>query len=543
MTSSSIYFSAVDETRVRAVSNDRGALMELSEHFTFYAEGYKYMQAFRNKMWDGKIRLVDNRNGTFPYGLLAEAVKFLNSREYGCTFDKSLTSREVPSKQEIEEFIDSLPLHAHGENIDFHPYQREGILHACREGRSLILSPTGSGKSLIMYAISRWFLDAYDSRKILVIVPTTSLVEQLIGDYADYSSTDPSFNTQEMCHAIYSGKEKDSPAAQIYVSTWQSAIKMPKEWFTKFGMVIGDEAHTFKAKSLNDIMNRCTAAAYRIGTSGTLDGSLCNEFVLVGNFGPIYKTIRTRDLIDSRTLADLTIKCSVIKHSDEDRKIVSRVDYPTEISALVENPARNRYLTNLAVNQSGNTLVLFNLVKKHGKPLFANITAAAEEGRAVYYVSGEVGAKEREEIRALTEKQGAYTTLTFADNGDSIRDFTSAIGSVQVGQMWNERKVSDVRHERGAIIVASSQTFATGINIRNLHNIIFAAPTKSQIRVLQSIGRGLRTADDGVGTTIYDISDDYSWKKKKNYTLLHAISRIDIYKREGFNFSVEEISV
>jgi superfamily II DNA or RNA helicase len=95
--------------------------------------------------------------------------------------------------------------------------------------------------------------------------------------------------------------------------------------------------------------------------------------------------------------------------------------------------------------------------------------------------------------------------------------------------------------QNNAIIVASLGTFSTGINIRNLHNIIFASPSKSQIRVLQSIGRGLRKSTRN--TKVYDIADDLHWKTNKNYTLNHAAERIKIYSKEKFDYELFEINI
>jgi len=488
----------VDETKVYLKSDDHGALMELSEHFTFYADGYKYMPAYRNKFWDGKVRMFCSKTHTLPYGLLLEAAKFLKSRKYNVEFDDSICSHPVLNKEDLIKTAMERDIRFRGNRISPYDYQLSAHAHGLSEGRSLVISPTGSGKSLIIYLMMRWYLENHDDR-ILIIVPTTSLVEQMYKDFGEYSSHDASFAVEDEVHRIYSGKEKIGMSQRIIVTTWQSAITLPKDWFHMYGMVIGDEAHLFKAKSLNTIMGNLINAAYRIGTTGTLDGSLCNERVLIGNFGPVHKVITTKELIENDTLAKLNIRCLVLNHNDELKKLVSKLDYQQEIDAIVSHDGRNTFITNLAVAQKGNTLVLFNLVNKHGKPLYQKIKAAVAEGRHVFYVSGEIAATDREMIRELTEKQ------------------------------------SD------AIIVASSATFSTGINIKNLHSIIFAAPTKSEIRVLQSIGRGLRKSDDGRATTVYDISDNFSWKKKKNYTMTHAIDRIKIYTREGFDFKIIEI--
>ena len=496
---STLNIHKIDETAIRVSSSDSGAIMELSEHFTFFAEGYKFMPLYRNKMWDGKVRLYDTRTGRLPYGLLFEVLKFAKDRNYAAQCHSDITAVSLPSKGECLDYAQTLTLTSAGKEISPRDYQLDAYAHACSEGRSLVISPTGSGKSLIIYMCIRWYLQHHDD-KVLIIVPTTSLVEQMTKDFADYSTHDDGFDADSEVHKIYSGMEKHDISARVIVSTWQSAITLQKGWFRQFGMVLGDEAHLFKAKSLNTIMNACVNAHVRIGTTGTLDGSLCNERVLVGAFGPTHRVITTKELMDNDTLASCKIRCLVCKHSDELRKIVSKMDYQSEIDAIVTHSGRNSFICKLALDQKGNTLILFNLVEKHGKPLFDMLqTMTGDSARKIFYVSGEVDAEAREEIRSLVETQ----------------------------------------HD--AIIVASMGTFSTGINIKNLHQIVFAAPTKSQIRVLQSIGRGLRKSDDGRPTTIYDISDDFSWKKKKNYTLQHAVERTRIYAREGFDYKLYEV--
>jgi superfamily II DNA or RNA helicase len=340
---------------------------------------------------------------------------------------------------------------------------------------------------------------AQKHKRALIIVPTTSLVEQLSSDFMNYGQNDGAFS-DKWIHKIYSGKEKD-PISPIVVTTWQSIYKMPKQWFDQFGMVIGDEAHTFQAKSLTSIMEKLTDCPYRIGTTGTLDGTLTHRLVLEGLFGPVYQVTTTKALMDDDKLAQLNIQALVLKYSDEECKSVKDKVYSEEIDFIVSHAKRNNFIKNLALDQTGNTLVLFNLVEKHGKPLFKLIREAADENRKIFYVSGETDVSDREAIRGITEK------------------------------------------EKNAIIVASLGTFSTGINIKNLHNIIFASPSKSQIKVLQSIGRGLRKADDGRDCTLYDLCDDLHWKTKKNYTLVHAGIRIQLYTKEKFNYKIHEVQL
>jgi superfamily II DNA or RNA helicase len=490
-----IYLSKKSESLLNVTSEDSGVLRELSEYFTFYADGYKFMPAYRNKLWDGKIRLYNLMNKTIPYGLKDEILRFGQDRGYNVSLGSDIDNRYAYD----EEFFDSLSLCSGGKPIKARDYQNKAVEFATDNGRSILVSPTGSGKSLIIYMLMRYYLSEEMDKKVIIIVPTTSLVEQMYKDFADYSSDDPEFDVEEDVHRIYSGKEKEFEQS-VVITTWQSAIKLNQIWFQQFGCVVGDEAHTFKAKSLTTIMSRLSLADMRVGTTGTLDGGQVNELTLMGNFGPVYKVTSTQTLIDSNTLADLKIEALVLKYSDETRKAFGKKKYAEEIDFLVSHEKRNRFIANLALDQKGNSLVLYNLVKKHGEPLFKQIRDRAKD-RKVFFVSGSVNAEEREKIREITEQ------------------------------------------EKNAIIVASVGTFSTGINIKSLNNIIFASPTKSQIRVLQSIGRGLRKSNNGQGTVVYDIADDLSWKSRKNYTLNHAISRVKIYDKESFKYKIHSINI
>jgi superfamily II DNA or RNA helicase len=488
------------------VDCDAGIAQELSEYFSFFVPGYKYMKLYKRRIWDGKIRLFNAVNRELPAGLYPFVDEFCKrnsytllteSSDYGSPLDKNEQDPEV-----IYKYIKDLNLQSRGNSIDIRDYQFDAVMKALNLNRCVLLSPTGSGKSLIIYCLSQIWLkyitDGFrypKAGRVLVVVPTTSLVEQMEKDFIDYG-----YSPQGI-HKIYSGKDKDNINSSIVISTWQSIYKLPKDWFDQFGMVIGDECHGFKSKSLTDIMNKCTEAKYRIGTTGTLDNAQVHHLVLQGLFGKIHRVTTTKELQDNNTLAKLDINIIILKYDEKARKDFGKKTYHEEIDFIVGHEARNRFVRNLALSSSGNTLVLFQRVDAHGKPLFDLINEKAEEGRKVFYVSGEVETNDREAIRQITEKQ------------------------------------------KDAIIVASLGTFSTGINIRNLHNIIFASPSKSQIKVLQSIGRGLRQSDDGRSTTLYDITDDIHYKGRKNYALLHGEERVKIYNKEKFNFKIIEVPI
>jgi len=499
--SDTIRLRKVDHAYLQVDCDDRSTLAELSEFFEFYVPGYQHMPAYKNRVWDGKIRLLDARTNKIYAGLYDYIRAFAEAegREYTIEDVDNPIYGPPRSNQQINlSFVKDIPLSSKGNPIRPRDYQEEAIDHALSNKQSLLVSPTASGKSLIIYLICRWYLENYDN-KILIVVPTTSLVEQMASDFADYSETDDSFDSESVVHRIYGGKEKILSDQRIIISTWQSIYKLQKDWFSSFGCVIGDEAHNFKAKSLTSVLTKCSEAEYRFGTTGTLDGTQTHKLVLEGLFGPVRYVTTTRDLMDSGSLASLNINVLLLKYPESVRKEIKGSKYHEEIDYIVTNEKRNKFIRNLALDQEGNTLVLFQYVDKHGKPLHDLIRTKAADNRHVFYVSGETDVEGREQVRQITEK------------------------------------------EKDAIIVASQGVFSTGVNIRNIHNIIFASPSKSQIRVLQSIGRGLRKADDGRDTTLYDLADDLHWGKSKNYTLNHSGERIRIYSKEKFNFQIYEI--
>jgi len=466
---------------------DRGIAQELSDYFTFYVPGHQFTPAFKSRVWDGKIRLADLRNFTIYHGLVPYIEIFCKERDYTLEIDSDVSVTQNFSLVEAKEFVDTLKT-----PHEIRDYQLKSFVQAIRNKRMLLLSPTASGKSFILYCIIR-YLQIENSRGLL-IVPTTSLVEQMYKDFEDYG-----YDSEQYCHRQYSGKEKHTNKF-LTITTWQSIYKNPGEYFEQFDFVLGDEAHQFKAKSLTTILSGCVNAKYRIGTTGTLDGTQTHKLVLEGLFGPVYKATSTADLIDKGQLASFKIKCLILKHPESVCKTARSWDYNQELEYIVMNKARNDFIRNLALSLNGNTLILFQFVEKHGKGLYANIKEHAKN-RHVFFVFGGTDVEIRESVRAITEK------------------------------------------ERDAIIVASYGTFSTGVNIRNLHNIIFASPSKSRIRNLQSIGRGLRIGDNKDEAVLFDISDDFRIGKYTNYTLKHFVDRVKIYDDEKFNYKFYNIEL
>ena len=460
---------------------------ELSEYFTFEVPGAKFMPQYRSKYWDGKIRLYSTHTGEIYVGLLDKIVSWAKRYEYSVEFKDNkfygtpLEENEMISYEGVTEYMTRISSHKPRD------YQVNAVYDALRYNRKLLISPTASGKSLMIYSVVRYFCDK--NHKILLVVPTTSLVEQMYKDFLDYG-----WDSESHCHKIYSGKEKHTNKSVI-ITTWQSIYNLPRSFFDSFDVVIGDEAHLFKSKSLVSIMTKLDNAKYRFGFTGTLDGSQTHKWVLEGLFGPSYKVTQTKELIEKGHLSKLQIKILLLKHNPHKFN-----DFEEEIQYLIGHEKRNNFIKNLVLDLKGNSLVLFNRVETHGLPLYELINNSASKERKIFFVHGGVDTEERELVREITERE---------DN---------------------------------AIIVASYGTFSTGINIRNLHNVIFASPSKSRVRNLQSIGRVLRKGNNKTQAILYDIADDITYNSKKNYTLNHLIERIKIYNEEDFNYEIIKIN-
>lgn len=486
-----------DEVFAR-IDCERHIARELSEYFTFFVPGHQFVPAFRNKIWDGKIRLYNLTTSQLYLGLMDYVKIFAEERGYTVDWN-GVGQEDEYSLYHAKKFAEQLNLHSQGKPINVREHQFKAFVTAMQKRRGLLLSPTASGKSLIIYLIFRQLLD-YQDLKGLIIVPTTSLVEQLYSDFADYSS-DNGFDVDGHVHRIYQGKDKNTDK-KLTVSTWQSLYQMPSEYFEQFDYVIGDEAHLFKAQSLTTIMTAACNTKYRIGLTGTLDGTKTHQLVLEGLFGPVTKVITTKELMDKGQLSDFQIKCLVLKHSEAKCEEATKWTYQEEIEYLISNEQRNKFIKNLAVSLGTNTLVLYQMVEKHGKILYNAIKNTENIGtRQVFFVHGGTDTEDREDIRKIMET------------------------------------------EKDAIVVASFGTFSTGINIRNLHNIIFASPSKSRVRSLQSIGRGLRQAEGKQMATLFDIADDLRHKKHMNFTLKHFVERVKIYTEEKFSYKMYNIGL
>jgi len=476
---------------------DSGIAREIWEEFAFFVPGYKYMPAFK-KGWDGKARLFDMRSRTMYRGLVHKVVAWLKDNNYSV----ELVNKEdfKPKLKYDRQWLNNSRVYF---KFDLFEHQKIGINEALSLNQALILSPTGSGKSGMIYMICRWLLENTEG-KILITVPSTSLVEQLYSDFTDYVAGN--WDVEENVHKIYSGKEKITNK-RIVISTWQSARMMPSDWFQQFDAYICDEAHQADSKCLTAIIDNISHSPVRIGLTGTLDGTVMHELEMLGRFGPVVKTTTSKELMNSGHLAPLEIDAVILEYSEEERKLLKGAEYQQEIDFLINHPKRNTFLVNSALSSKGNVLMLFNYIEKHGKVLFDKLNEKAIKlGRKVYYIDGATDVDSREEIRKVLER------------------------------------------ENNAIVLASFGTTSVGWNVKNIAVVIFCHPYKSKIRVLQSIGRGLRAMAGKVGVKLIDIGDDLVHKTRKgketmNSAMRHFIERLSIYEKEDFIYKLIRLKI
>lgn len=472
-----------DEAYIRIDTNDQSVLKEMVERFSFLSPGYHMDWRFKNHTWNGRKCVFNSYKRRFPIGLLPKLTTWLDESGYEYKVVGNFNAQEF-SEYEAKQFIRTLNL-----PFEVRDYQLRYFIKAVRNRRAVLLSPTSSGKSLLIYLMFRYF-----NTKTLLIVPTVGLVTQMFKDFKSYGYELP----EDSIHMIYAGKEKPTQK-QMTISTWQSIVNQDAKFFEDFGLVIGDEAHGFQANSLMSIMTKLKNTSIRIGLTGTLSGNDYDDHIVEGLFGPVTRYITTRDMIDQGYASNILIKCIVLDHVNckyKDLYLDTSVDYREEIEYLILNEKRNRYIRNLALSLKGNTFVMFKFIA-HGKEIYEQIKKKAD--CPVYYVDGQTSAEERESIRLAVESCEKSITV-------------------------------------------ASVVFATGINITSINNIIFMSPSKKRIKILQSIGRGLRLGKFKCHMELFDIADDLV-TTHNNTTMKHFKERVKLYRDEQFDFKFYKVDL
>lgn len=487
----------------RIICKDQSVAMELYEHFSFPVEGAKFMPAFKAKLWDGIQHMYNLQTKLIYVGLYEYIIDFAKKSGYSIEDNSEIEKNSHISMKDIEDYIKNvIKPHSNGVPIEVRDYQINAIFHSVVNKRCVLLSPTSSGKSLILYSIIRYLLDHDLVERVLFIVPSISLLSQIRSDFNDYSSVN-GWDVDDNCHSVFAGADKDDYSKQVIFSTWQSLQKMHPQYYKgieKNGKRIGgfdgifvDETHTMVGKVLTSILEKANEVLYRIGCTGTLYSGKANKLLVEGLTGAAFVTTTTNNLMKNGQVANLNIKCLVLKYSEEKRKIFKGTEYADEMKFIASYTPRNQFIAKLANSFKENSLLLVAQVE-HGRILSEMLEKMGHQ--QVFFLHGNVSPEIRESVRQRIEKL------------------------------------------EGAIIVATYGVFSTGINVRNLHHLIFSSPSKSRVRVLQSLGRLLRLFTNKDGCTLYDVIDDLSWKSTQNHTMKHFAERINYYNEEKFKYKI-----
>lgn len=481
----------VNEVRMRVMCPDYHVHEELNDYFKFEDPNFEPNPFSK---WDGTVRLYTKGSGLIDIGLLFEVFKFCKTNGYGIKLDPALKYIQDIPDNEIQEFIDSLSAVVRREDGSYAPadtrgYQFDSIATAMRQSRCVLEAATSAGKSFILYVMARYYRqrrEALDSSlKTLIIVPSVHLVTQLYDNFEEYShgtGWSALVNTQ----MIFDGATKDI-SKPITISTWQGIQNQPKEWFSQFGDVVVDEVHTSKSDKLSYILNSCINCDQRLGVTGTLSNTKVAGLQVVSHFGAYHKIITARDLIDMGYASDIKINMVELKHHLGDVIDNHGNDYQKEIEYIIGHEKRNDMIVKMAAGLKGNVAVMFERIDAHMMLVYEKLSTIKDN---VFLINGEVKASDRKKIQAAIEA------------GDDIT------------------------------LLASYGTMQQGVSIKKLHHMILAHPSKSYIRVIQTLGRMMRQHSSKDFATIWDLVDNLSYNGSYNHALRHSHERYKFYLTE-----------
>ena len=474
---------------------------ELYNFFSCMSNNYKFDPRYKMKVWDGKLHFFSIQNNEIGIGLYDKIYEFARKGNY-TIMDTFVEGNQI-TKSQFQKFVDWLEL-----PFPLRPYQFEAAYEACVRKRVNIHISTAGGKSLVIYIICR-FLEK-QNKKVLLIAPQTQLTEQMRGDFEEYG-----WNTDKYCRTIYGGQIKNF-STTVSIATWQTMMneitktKEGKLMISEFDCIIVDEAHMAAGKSIQTISKYCINASYRFGFSGTYpQPNTPDWFSIVGAFGPIKTFADYKHLQEHGYISKIKIYNLLLSYPKQDKVALyntAGTDYQKQNDFIYGNASRNDFILKLVQKMESNCLILFTKKEKHGY-IVKNILEQQLKDKKIIYLDGDTPVDEREDVRKLIETR------------------------------------NDI------VLLASYGILSAGWNVKNLHNIIFASGYKSKVKVLQSIGRGLRLHKDKDYLKLFDIIDDFSFSDKKNsihfinHSIRHSREREGFYNEQGWDFNTVKIKI
>lgn len=466
----------------------------LSDHFSFDVENLHFMKQKnpRLRFWDGKVRLYKSKSGLLPAGLIDKALEWMAPNNLININIVPIERR--PSVEFSKELFDLLVKQAkkNDPRFEYAEDQELAVRHCLKQKRTLLVSPTSSGKSFIIFAVHE-----HINKKTLIIVPTIQLTTQMKGNFREYGFKGD-------VYTLFHGQDRSFEVknGDVVVGTWQTLKDMPKEFFHQFEVLIGDEVHELQTNSGSTIVEACINAHYKIGTTGSLRNSKMHQLALEGLFGPVFQAITTKELMEKGRVSKLKINIIMLKYSEEDRKAFwkQRTDAKSEMQWLLTHEKRNRAIRKLALSFDRNTLVMFK-GNKYGFDLYQQMELDSSHNKKLFYVDGEIDLSDRQEL-----------VNYFEANDDGV-------GTVSYG------------------------TFQRGISIKNLIHLLFTVPFKSEITTIQSIGRLLRLHERKDRAILWDFADDLSYQGNTNAALEYLFARVQEYAAAGFEYEFHTINL
>lgn len=499
----------VNDTWMKVTCAETWQELDINDKFRFQVPGAQYDPRVRSGKWDGFKKLYNRKTRRMYTGLLFQLLSFCDEKGWSTHIDPDLIpDGDALEDEDLDQLIELFQPHSDGKPIEPFDYQREAVKYMISMDRSTCLAATSAGKSLMLYLAVRTYqlLDEMSDKKIFIVVPSISLVEQMYNDFKDYSTFDGSkWNVASHVQKI-SGKYSKQVDKQIVVTTWQSMDKLPHYIYEDMGAIFVDETHTASAKILTSILERCTTTPHRHGLTGTLDGSECNQMVIEGLLGPIKRIVTAREIIDQGRASEVEVRMTMIKYPQSIRQelavekanVPSKQRYHKEVDFVTALEPRRQFLYSLIQAMPGNSLVLFDRVEGYGRELYETYKELHEN---TFLIVGDVDTDRREEIRQIMEQ--------FDD----------------------------------AVIFASYGTMQQGVSIKKLHNLFLISSSKSVIRILQSIGRMMRLHGSKSHARIFDVVDDLTFDGRENYMLTHAQERINMYVSEQYKVEFDQYDI
>jgi superfamily II DNA or RNA helicase len=512
-----------DNTKLILIESTKGEYNQLKLYLTRKVNNYRFMKRVKLGVWDGNIDYF--KDGFIDFGLWQEVYQCCKT--YGYQFiienkDQFPMNKNI-TQEKLQEFIENFYKdHKTSDGKPFIPYEHqvEAIFQLLKYQYGIVEIATAGGKSLVFGTLLFYYLkNVNPNAKFLLIVPNISLVTQFYNDLGDYNY---GFNSENLtpCDIRIDEVMSDKPRKyrdeekkpNVYIGTYQSLEKYPKEWFKQFEVVAADEAHTAKAQTLINILTKTFGSAkIRFGMSGTYPSPTSVEILTIQSLlGPKLINISAKKLMDKGLISTVKIKVILLHHDNHKfaegvYNIKKRGDgqkaWLLEKEYVANSAKRKTFIKNLVDKFSTNSLILFHNIE-YGTDLF-NFLKDNCQKKDVFFIDGETPMEKRDYIKNKME-----------DTSGNPK-----------------------------ILVASFGTTSTGVNIKAITNIIFSQAFKSDQVIRQSIGRGLRLHSEKNKLIVFDIVDIFHDTFKTTLWRQYESRRDDIYKKQKYPFDELKIKL